>query len=330
MKIIKAILMMAVMIGVASLFANSVAAADQANNQLVVKDENADLKAVHQTTEQNESDNGSKIDLNVAVKPEETVSVENSTTSKQPAKIDTKGVVMQSTSYNCGPAALATVLNNLGINTTEQELVNLAGTDESGTTMYGLAQAAHAKGVQAIWIKLSVNELKENDIVFLNISGDTHYSVVKEITNESVKLADPNLGNIEMDIDNFNEVYSNDTLVIIAFNLLSGDLNSSIENMANINSNDLQLGNNSTSFEKLQSTKGKGKMKVIVRFLKKGWVFISNISVVAWLLSIMPESWKNWFYGTINQAYANYKHNQDVMKRKYGMEFDPIDFCIVI
>ncbi|MEN6293933.1 MAG: C39 family peptidase [Methanobacterium sp.] len=328
MKIIKAILMMAVMIGVASLFATSVSAADQANNQLVVKDENADLKAVHQTTGQNESGNISKIDLNGAAKPEE-VNAENSTTSKQPAKIDTMGVVMQSTSYNCGPAALATVLNNLGINTTEQELVNLAGTDESGTTMYGLVQAAHAKGVQAIWTKLSVNELKENDIVFLNISGDTHYSVIKEITNECVKLADPNLGNIEMDIDKFNEVYSNDTLVISAFNIISEDLNSSAENRANINSNDLQLGNNSTSFEKLQSIKGKGKMKFIVRFLKKGWVFISNISVVAWLLSIMPESWKNWFYGTINQAYANYKRNQDVMKKKYGMEFDPIDFCIV-
>lgn len=87
MKIIKAILMMAVMIGVASLFANSVAAADQANNQLVVKDENADLKAVHQTIGQNESDNVSKIDLNVAVKPEKTVtpvrSIDDSTGVKE-------------------------------------------------------------------------------------------------------------------------------------------------------------------------------------------------------------------------------------------------------
>ena len=82
MKIIKAILMMAVMIGVASLFATSVSAADQANNQLVVKDENADLKAVHQTTGQNKSDNASKIDLNVVLKPEKTISVENSTTSE--------------------------------------------------------------------------------------------------------------------------------------------------------------------------------------------------------------------------------------------------------
>lgn len=82
MKIAKAILMLALVLGMASLFAGAASAEDQTDSQLIVKDENADLKAVHQTTEQNESDNGSKIDLNVAVKPEEEVNVENSTTSE--------------------------------------------------------------------------------------------------------------------------------------------------------------------------------------------------------------------------------------------------------
>ena len=129
-------------------------------------------------------------------------------------KINTTGVVMQSTSYNCGPAALATVLNNLGINATEQELAILAGTDESGTTMYGLVQSARVKGVNAIGIKLSQDNLKKNDIVFLNISGNTHYSVVKEVTNESVKLADPSLGNIEIPKKQFEKVYSGYSLII--------------------------------------------------------------------------------------------------------------------
>ncbi|MEN4005882.1 MAG: cysteine peptidase family C39 domain-containing protein [Methanobacteriaceae archaeon] len=36
---------------------------------------------------------------------------------------------MQSTAYSCGPAALATVLQNMSINSTEEKLMVLAGTD---------------------------------------------------------------------------------------------------------------------------------------------------------------------------------------------------------
>ena len=214
MKVVKAILMIAIVIGVTSLFASSVSAADQIDSQLIVKDENADFGAVHQTTGQNESGNIPKIDLNGAAKPEETVSVENSTISESLAKTCTTDIIMQSTSYNCGPAALATVLNNLGINATEQELASLAGTDKSGTTMYGLVQAAQSKGLEAIGMGLSVNELKKNDIVFLNASGNTHYSVVLEVTKESVKLADPSRGNTEMSKKEFQKVYSGNLLTL--------------------------------------------------------------------------------------------------------------------
>ncbi|MEL7670704.1 cysteine peptidase family C39 domain-containing protein [Methanobacterium sp.] len=323
MKIIKIVLMVALAIGLASVFAGAVSAADQTSDPVIAKEGNDDVGVALQTTGQNESGNISKIDLNGAAKPEETVSVENSTISGPIAKIDTTGIIMQSTSYNCGPAALATVLNNLGINATEQELASLAGTDKSGTTMYGLVHAAQSKGLKVRGMRLSQDKLKKNDIVVLNIDGVTHYSIVKEVTNESVKLMDPSLGNIKMSKEEFNKFYSGNAIVIIDSSISLNDLNNSIENEIVTNSNELQLG-------KLQSIKGKGKTKIIVRFLKKGWVFISNISVVAWLISIMPESWKNWFYGTINSAYATYKHNQEVMKRKYGMEYDPIDFCIVI
>ncbi len=39
-------------------------------------------------------------------------------------------VVMATTIYTCGPAALATILKNMGIYTTEAELTQLSGTDE--------------------------------------------------------------------------------------------------------------------------------------------------------------------------------------------------------
>ncbi|MEN4029968.1 MAG: cysteine peptidase family C39 domain-containing protein, partial [Methanobacterium sp.] len=90
----------------------------------------------------------------------------------------------------------------------------LAGTDENGTTMYGLIQAAKSKGLNAKGMKLSINDLKKNSIVFLTINENSHYSVIREITNESVFIADPSLGNIAMTLEEFNNAYSGYALVI--------------------------------------------------------------------------------------------------------------------
>ncbi len=45
-------------------------------------------------------------------------------------------------------------------------------------------------------MKVSADELKKNDTVFLNIGRSTHYSVINEMAANSVKLVDPRLGNI--------------------------------------------------------------------------------------------------------------------------------------
>ncbi len=196
--------------------------------------------------------------------------------------IDTTGVVMQSTNYNCGPAALATVLNNMGISATEQELATLAGTDESGTTTYGLAQAAKAKGLNAVGMRLSIGELKKNNIVYVTIDGGPHYSVVKEVTEGSVLLADPSLGNIEMSKEKFSEVYSGNALVISDSNTQTYELNSTqatgtteqinnetnqisgntssepVTDTTNVNSTNMQSENTETlTNEEMQSIRGK-------------------------------------------------------------------------
>jgi len=68
--------------------------------------------------------------------------------------IDPTGIIMSTTTYNCGPATLATVLQNLDINVSQDVLTIVAGTDNDGTTMYGLAQAAQQQqGVIAKGLK---------------------------------------------------------------------------------------------------------------------------------------------------------------------------------
>ena len=87
MKILKMVLMVALAMGVVSVFAGAVSAADQTNNPLIVKEGSIDSGAASQTTGKIESGNVSKIDLNAVTKPEPTVNVENSTTL-EPAKTD--------------------------------------------------------------------------------------------------------------------------------------------------------------------------------------------------------------------------------------------------
>jgi predicted double-glycine peptidase len=221
MKLLTTILLAILIIGITPAFATAVSTTHQTADFSSVKGKGIDCGNATTISGQNESEKISKVNngmLNKAFNRVDEVNeinttVKNLTTSK-PAETDTESLVMQSTSYNCGPAALATVLNNLGVNATEQELADLAKTDESGTTMYGLVQAVQAKGLKATGMKLSQDNLKKNDIVFLNISGSTHYSVVKEVTNESVKLADPSLGNIEIPKKQFEKVYSGYSLII--------------------------------------------------------------------------------------------------------------------
>ncbi|MBP2046764.1 C39 family peptidase [Methanobacterium aggregans] len=127
---------------------------------------------------------------------------------------NTTGVVMQTTNYTCGPASLATALNNMGLNATELELAALAGTDENGTTMYGLLQAARSKGLNATGMKISSNDLKSNNIVYMTVNGGAHYSVIRDINNETVLLADPSLGNINLTREEFEEEYNGYALVV--------------------------------------------------------------------------------------------------------------------
>ena len=51
-----------------------------------------------------------------------------------------RGIVVQETYFNCGPASTQIVLNSAGIIVSEQELANSMGTDEGGTDHVGLIE----------------------------------------------------------------------------------------------------------------------------------------------------------------------------------------------
>ena len=189
---------------------------------------------------------------------------------------DTTGIVMQTTDYSCGPAALATVLQNMGFNVTEHELKVLAGTDVSGTTMYGLAQAARSKGLNASGMRLSIGELRPNMIVHVIKDGTPHYSVVREVTNESVKLADPSLGNIEMTREKFSEIYTGNALVIN----VPQEVNQTAEQANNTDISSVQSQNSQTlTTEEMEIISGRGGVTKVVRRWWGRIVYLSSAVV---------------------------------------------------
>ncbi|WP_370004862.1 C39 family peptidase [Methanothermobacter sp. KEPCO 2] len=210
--------------------------------------------------------------------------------------VDSEGVVLQARNYTCGPAALATVLQRLGVNTTEDELAGLAGTTEDGTTMQGLLEAARAKGMNATGMKLNISELTENMIAYTINDGTGHYTVINGITNDTIKLADPSLGDIEMNIEEFAEIYSGYTLVINdhnnpQVNETTDQSNKNTNSSDSINNltdtaSDVQADNRTLTDEEMKNIKG------------KCWQFLAPVTIGTIIISVrnkyVPK--KYWCY----------------------------------
>lgn len=90
--------------------------------------------------------------------------------------------------------------------------------------MAGIINGAIKYNLSAYALNINTNNLKENYIIHMNIIGVDHWSVVKSVTTESIILADPNLGNYKYDLLEFNQYYTNHS-VIITKNNISGIVN---------------------------------------------------------------------------------------------------------
>lgn len=102
----------------------------------------------------------------------------------------------------CGPAALKIALSCFGVNVSEARLTRLAGANkEKGADAKGLVRAARSLGFRAVLRDLlTIENLRK--AVAKNIPvivdwfsvDDGHYSVVVDVDDENVLLADPELG----------------------------------------------------------------------------------------------------------------------------------------
>ncbi len=122
------------------------------------------------------------------------------------ARADSARLITQSTSSDCGPAALATLLTfYLDIPAQEAEIMRLASTNPtSGTSLKGLEAAAAAKKCDADSFRMDYATLQNQlrafgtPVIVRMLNPEPHFAVVLEANDKEVGLSDPAVGNIIM------------------------------------------------------------------------------------------------------------------------------------
>lgn len=127
---------------------------------------------------------------------------------------DTIGIVMANDNYRCGPASLATALNRFGLNLSLNEVSLHTNTSLNGTSMQSLIDASRYYKFSAYGVEIDTKDLKENYIVHLNINGSMHWTVINNVTDSHVLIADSTEGNINFTMDDFNSYFTGKAIVI--------------------------------------------------------------------------------------------------------------------
>lgn len=216
--------------------------------------------------------------------------------------INSTGIIMSPFTFECGPAVLATVLMKLGLNITLEEMIELTGVDVRGTSMYDIVQVAKEKGLISEGLNLSIDKLKENNIVYLEINDEGHFAIIINITNEIVCLADPTLGNINMSLENFTKFYSGKSIVIT-----NNTNNSQLINATYLDDEVMQItigrGREKYNWHIIASSKVY-KKRTAHRFIRK-WPFIQHRTVYYYTV----------YYKYREQDFPNYIPHHDVVYR---------------
>ncbi len=120
------------------------------------------------------------------------------------AQANTRFLLVQNGSSDCGPATLATLLRfYLDVETTEGEISRLSGLNAtSGTTLLGLEAAAKAKNCLADSFLMSFPVLQKQlesysaPLLVRILLPQPHFVLVLAVKNNLVYLADPASGNL--------------------------------------------------------------------------------------------------------------------------------------
>ena len=97
----------------------------------------------------------------------------------------------QQKNYTCGAAAVRFLLFSYGLNLSEEELTKIIGTDQSGSTLEGMATAVAKFGLEGVGLQTDyayIEKARKPIIAFIN---NNHYVVVRKTTPGYITIFDP-------------------------------------------------------------------------------------------------------------------------------------------
>ena len=129
--------------------------------------------------------------------------------------IDSEGVLFQHHVNEGGIMVLKMVLDRLGVASTREELIRLAGIEGHGTTMLGLYRAAESKGLKASGHRLSYEALRAGPLPAIVLFNGDQYGVVTRFTRgDGFLMLDPRWGRLHWTKAEFLSMWGGETLLI--------------------------------------------------------------------------------------------------------------------
>lgn len=115
----------------------------------------------------------------------------------------------------CGPRSLLVVCQKLGVEANLEELTRLCGYDEKmGATLLGLQNAAKAKGLEALAMKASLEELVGANATAVAHLWVNHFVVVEAGDSDTVKVTGSSGNTNAIKREDFKKLYSGFALLI--------------------------------------------------------------------------------------------------------------------
>ena len=115
----------------------------------------------------------------------------------------------------CGPNSLFIAAALLDIKTNRDELARCAGITDRGTTLYGLKKAAFEKGLYAIGIQTTLEELRQYDVpIIAHVGNDDHFLVIAGFEGARVKIINPPQDPFTVSSEYFERIWTGKALIV--------------------------------------------------------------------------------------------------------------------
>ena len=128
----------------------------------------------------------------------------------------------------CGPYALMVVAKTFGVDVDLASVVDLAGTTSQGTTMKGLADAAHKLGLRVRGMRVSLRQLTDLKLPAIAYVNDNHFFVIDQILDNQLSITDINMEFDFMSLEEFDQIWNGHVLTV------SPERNEDLANQPNI------------------------------------------------------------------------------------------------